>query len=176
VELRTTLGDAFNLDLPATITFDYPSISALAAFVASELQAQAEAEAEAAAAAAAAAAAEATRAAEAAAVVDVPAAFPGEAATARSASLVQPVALAVALPSQLAVVATPPLPAAPVAPATAIVGLACRYPTTASSSGMGATGFWTQAVGMADLLRRIPMQRWDVEQFYAPLPSPDGTM
>lgn len=171
MELRTTLGNAFNLDLPATITFDYPSISALAAFVASELQAQAQAEVE-----AEAAAAEATRAAEAAAVVDVPAAFPGEAATAQAASLVQPVALAVALPSQLALVATPPLPAAPVAPATAIVGLACRYPSTARSSGMGATGFWTQAVGTADLPRRIPMQRWDVEQFYAPLPSPDGTM
>lgn len=34
-ELRKGLGDLFDLDLPATITFDYPSISALAKHISS---------------------------------------------------------------------------------------------------------------------------------------------
>ena len=34
VELRTQLADAFSLDMPATLTFDYPSIAALAGFIA----------------------------------------------------------------------------------------------------------------------------------------------
>ena len=34
VELRTQLSTAFGLDMPATLTFDYPSIAALAAFIA----------------------------------------------------------------------------------------------------------------------------------------------
>lgn len=37
VELRNTLGSTFSLDLPATLVFDHPSISALAAFVAASL-------------------------------------------------------------------------------------------------------------------------------------------
>lgn len=36
VELRNTLAAAFSLDLPATLIFDYPSVAALAAFVASK--------------------------------------------------------------------------------------------------------------------------------------------
>ena len=36
VELRTTLANSFGLDLPATITFDYPTTAALASFVASQ--------------------------------------------------------------------------------------------------------------------------------------------
>lgn len=37
VELRTGLAAEFRLDLPATVTFDYPSSSALAAFIAAQL-------------------------------------------------------------------------------------------------------------------------------------------
>lgn len=33
VELRTQLADRFSIELPATITFDYPSPNALASFV-----------------------------------------------------------------------------------------------------------------------------------------------
>ena len=34
VELRNTIGAHFALEVPATLTFDYPSISAMAAFLA----------------------------------------------------------------------------------------------------------------------------------------------
>lgn len=34
VELRNTLGAHFKIEVPATLTFDYPSVSALAAFLA----------------------------------------------------------------------------------------------------------------------------------------------
>ena len=37
VELRSSLGHAFGIDLPATLTFDYPSIGALSKFLASQV-------------------------------------------------------------------------------------------------------------------------------------------
>ena len=39
VELRSELAAAFDLDVPATLTFDYPSIAALGAYFSSRLQA-----------------------------------------------------------------------------------------------------------------------------------------
>jgi acyl carrier protein len=36
VDLRTALGARFGIELPATVTFDYPSISALASFIANQ--------------------------------------------------------------------------------------------------------------------------------------------
>ncbi len=36
VELRTALGASFGAELPATVTFDHPSIAALASFLASQ--------------------------------------------------------------------------------------------------------------------------------------------
>lgn len=36
VELRTSLEAAFSMELPATVTFDYPSISALAKYIAGQ--------------------------------------------------------------------------------------------------------------------------------------------
>jgi hypothetical protein len=37
MELRAALNDSFQLDLPATLTFDHPTISALSSFIASQL-------------------------------------------------------------------------------------------------------------------------------------------
>ena len=36
VELRTSLNAAFGVELPATVTFDYPSVAALATYLASQ--------------------------------------------------------------------------------------------------------------------------------------------
>lgn len=36
VELRTSLENAFGFEMPATVTFDYPSINALAKYIASQ--------------------------------------------------------------------------------------------------------------------------------------------
>ncbi len=37
VELRTSLCAAFSLDLPATVVFDYPTVTSLASFIASQV-------------------------------------------------------------------------------------------------------------------------------------------
>lgn len=37
VELRTGLAAEFRLELPATVTFDYPTVAALAAFIAAQM-------------------------------------------------------------------------------------------------------------------------------------------
>ena len=42
VELRNALASRFSLELPATLTFDYPSISALAGYLAAAAQAGAD--------------------------------------------------------------------------------------------------------------------------------------
>lgn len=39
IELRTNLSTHFKLDLPSTLTFDYPSIVAMSSFIASQLPA-----------------------------------------------------------------------------------------------------------------------------------------
>lgn len=41
VELRNALAEQFRVELPATLTFDYPSISAIAAFIGTVLTAEA---------------------------------------------------------------------------------------------------------------------------------------
>lgn len=40
VELRNAVGAAFEVELPATVAFDYPTVASLAKFVASQLPAQ----------------------------------------------------------------------------------------------------------------------------------------
>lgn len=42
VELRNSLANRFNIEFPATLTFDHPTIAALAAFIASRAPAAAE--------------------------------------------------------------------------------------------------------------------------------------
>lgn len=37
LELKNSLSTQFNLDLPATLTFDYPTIAALAAYIAGQV-------------------------------------------------------------------------------------------------------------------------------------------
>ena len=41
VELRNAISDHFSLDVPAILTFDYPSIASMAAFLAPQLSAAA---------------------------------------------------------------------------------------------------------------------------------------
>ena len=47
MELRTALNSAFGFELPATATFDFPTVQALARFIAQEKQEQLDAEPEA---------------------------------------------------------------------------------------------------------------------------------
>jgi hypothetical protein len=140
VELRTALNAAFDMELPATVTFDYPSIAALANYITPELQEAAEAGAAAAAAAAAASAAAA--AAQAALATRASSAGPGrQLALARSAG-----------------------PAAAQS-TTVLVGASGRYPGAAEFGDLSS--FWQCMDSCTDLPRLMPLQRWDVEQYFA---------
>ena len=46
---------------------------------------------------------------------------------------------------------------------TELVGASARYP----GDTHGVAGFWAAAFGAADLQRRVPLDRWDVEPLYA---------
>ena len=46
---------------------------------------------------------------------------------------------------------------------TELVGASARYP----GDTHGVTGFWAAAFSAADLQRRVPLDRWDVEPLYA---------
>ena len=46
---------------------------------------------------------------------------------------------------------------------TELVGASARYP----GDTQGVTGFWAAASSAADLQRRVPLDRWDVEPLYA---------
>ena len=117
VELRNELGSRFGVDMPATAMFDYPTISALAGFIAA-----------------------ASGSAVVAAADDlVP--FDGGFELAASEQ--------------------------PQHRCTKLVGLACRYPESASSPG----AFWRGAVKAADLQQAVPFTRWDLERAYAPEPA-----
>jgi 3-oxoacyl-(acyl-carrier-protein) synthase/acyl carrier protein len=143
VELRTALNAAFSLDLPATTTFDYPSIASLSTFVAAEVGEQAEL------AAAAAAKAAAAR------PPPPPAAVAGTAAVA-----VVPRALAAA-------------PAAPLATCIVGVSArypTAAGPTETGHGGLAA--FWSGMAHSADLPRRIPLQVGCPPPAAACLPAP----
>lgn len=114
VQLRNELSSSFGLALPPTITFDYPTPAALAAFIATQISGSEE------------------RA-------------PQEVA---------------AVPSALA------LPPAPAPALSEVVGLGCAFPGPAAAAGM--EGFWAAAAAGSDLPTVIPLDRWAVEQHYAP--------
>ena len=129
VELRTALSAAFDMELPATVTFDYPSIAALANYITPELQE-------------AAAAADAAAAAQAALATRASSAGPG-----RQLAPAQPAGPAAALTT------------------TALVGASGRYPGAAEFGDLSS--FWQCMDSCTDLPRLMPLQRWDVEQYFA---------
>ena len=66
-----------------------------------------------------------------------------------------------------AAVAQPP---ANVAEPIAIVGVGCRFPGGVSSPG----DFWELLRGGVDAIRELPVDRWDIEDYYHPTPGTPG--
>ena len=133
VELRTALNKAFKMDLPATITFDYPTIAAMTAFIAEnqeELQI------------------EAPLAMASSATSVVATSVPTLHAVSRKLEQhVVPASLAVAVPEGHS------LP-------TSVVGVAGLYPSirAAPASVSGVAQFAETIKVSADLPRRIPLE------------------
>ncbi len=120
LELRDSLGARFGLELPATLTFDHPTIAAVAAHISAALQPR---------------------------------------GAARVAAAPRP----------------PPRPgAARAAPlACEIAGLACRFPAASGGAsgpvaGAGVGDFCRTALCAADVQRAVPLQRWAIDDVYAP--------
>ncbi len=72
---------------------------------------------------------------------------------------------------------TPAVAAAAVAPSIAnaaepiaIVGLGCRFPGGVSSPG----DFWELLRGGVDAIRELPVDRWDIDDYYDPTPGTPG--
>jgi len=125
LELRDSLGARFGLELPATLTFDHPTIAAVAAHISAALQ-------------------------------------PRGAARAAAAAPPRP---------------QPRHGAARAAPlACEIAGLACRFPAASgapgSAAGAGVGEFCRTALSTADVQRAVPLQRWAIDDVYAPDVTP----
>ena len=205
VEFRTQLSQAFGTDIPVTVTFDYPSIAALAGFVAdtaaSQLPAASVGEP------GTTAYTEMDVLAELQAIIgtmigsDVSVDQPLMEAGLDSLSAVElrnelgdkfgmelPATVMFDYPSIKALagfiyervaprssVALVPLSyidraALPVEPTktsslptTDVVGISARYP----GQTVGTNGFWETIMSAADLQRRVPFDRWDLESVYA---------
>jgi len=125
LELRDSLGARFGLELPATLTFDHPTIAAVAAHIRAALQPRG--------------------AARVAAAAPRPPLRPG---AARAAPL-----------------------------ACDIAGLACRFPAASGGAsgpvaGAGVGDFCQMALCAADVQRDVPLQRWAIDDVYAPDVTP----
>lgn len=64
------------------------------------------------------------------------------------------------------------LPTSPKTTTVAIVGLACRFPGPCT----GVPAFWAALAAKVDCLREVPLQRWDVDQWWDPEPAVRGKM
>ena len=125
VELRNALGLAFVLELSATVTFDYPTISALAGFIASSQQSR------------------------------------DSMAPVRQSSDLHDESLSAEYGQDS------------ISGSADLVGLSGQYP---GSHGSGIAGFWLALATQEDLPGVVPLQRWDIEQYYAPEASRNLTM
>src|SRR5215468_9496930 len=55
--------------------------------------------------------------------------------------------------------------------AVAIVGLACRFP-----GAPDARAFWDLLAKRRDAIREVPLDRWDIDEYYDPNPGTPGKM
>lgn len=149
VELRTALNDAFSTQLPATATFDYSNVAALAGFIATHLEEN-----------------------------------PPEVLT-PAEEVVEPSVAASLPPASPEAVAIMPLAAPALASAfashmpttSAVVAASARYPTLPwEGPALGLPAFAHGMRTSADLPRRIPLQRWDIDQLYSPDASSGSNM
>lgn len=152
VELRNLLSQHFQLDLPATFTFDHPSLAAMAAYLASRLTA---------ASPAAAAAAGSSVFADYREVEDT---------SGPARQLAEPAAQPHVLQATevVAVSGRYPQPL-----------LAAQLDGSYSSSGAGS--FWAGLCRSADVQSVLPLSRWDMDAWFAPdqgtaSPHSRGTM
>lgn len=122
LELRDSLSAKFGMELPATLTFDHPTASALAAHIALTTKPTMH--------------------------MSTPWSKQlGRASPAERSSL-----------------------------GCEIAGLACRYPELGHGGGgpavldggSGLGSFWATAAGSGDVQRTVPLQRWAIDDVYAP--------
>ena len=168
MELRNSIARRFDLDLPATLMFDQPSLAALAAYLAGQLAPAASMQLM----PVAASAAQVAQAAETAvtAVVGVSARFPG--GISGKPSCIPPLVCSLA---GATAAACPPVSHRDLPPA---YSPHCPFPSTCpfppSFVTAGLPSFWEAANGGADLQREVPLERWDVEAGYHPSLAPQG--
>lgn len=151
---RNGLASRFDIELPATLVFQHPTPAALAAFIAVEL----------------------ARCSASTASADPLTALAGNAAgVALSTNLLFSQCSEASLPQlvhsedlQQELLALAPIPApAQHSPAdralavTAVAGVACRFPGSASGDGAGLASFWLQAASGRDVQSVVPLDKWD---------------
>jgi hypothetical protein len=139
VELRSSLNLAFDLDMPATVIFDYPSIAALAGFVEVQMQASTDV---------------ASRSTKGSVLHFT-----------ESGTGMQQTNIAEADWSSVPGIPTAiPIPMRPAMMHTALLGACGRYPCTTNSGDLAS--FWAIMNDCVDIPSGMPLQRWDVERHY----------